>query len=91
MLVRFTVRPDTLDPKSNTGTFISTQLPDLFVAAEMVFLRGQWQKSTEGATTWSAEYERRKNPALVEESRKKLSSNGWNARLPSPVATPRAT
>lgn len=91
MLVRGTMRPASLDPKSAEGTFISTQLSDLFLAAEMAFLRGQWQKNVEGGATWSAEYEKRKNPAWIEECRKKLASAGWNARLPSPVATPAQT
>lgn len=91
MLVRGTVRPASLNAKSDVGTFISTQLSDLFLAAEMVFLRGQWQKSAEGAATWAADYERRKTPALVEESRKKLAGQGWGSRLPSPISTPPQT
>ncbi len=97
-LVRGTMRPATLDPKSTTGTFISTQMVDLFIAAEASFLIGAWQKnwSPQGndpasAVGWMAEYERRKNPAWIEESRKKLMSLGWNARLPSPIADPKQT
>jgi len=88
MLVRGTMRPSSLNPKSEEGTFISTQLSDLFLAAEASFMVGEWQKNPQGAATWSAEYDRRKNPALVEEARKKLQAQGFGNRLPSPVATP---
>ena len=90
-----TQRPASLDPKNTIGTFISTQLPDLFLAAECCFLIGAWQKnwSPQGddpATSqgWLSEYERRKNAAIIEEIRKKLQSGGWGSRLPSPIATP---
>ena len=88
MLVRGTMRPASLNPKSEEGTFISTQLSDLFLAAEASFAVGQWQKNTERAAAWMAEYEKRKNPALVEECRKKLQAQGFGNRLPSPIATP---
>lgn len=91
MLVRGTMRPASLNPKSDTGTFISTQLSDLFLAAEATFIVGQWLKNTERATAWLTEYERRKTPALIEESRKKLQSGGWGNRLPSPVSSPPQT
>lgn len=90
-----TQRPATLDPKNDKGTFISTQLPDLFLAAEASFVMGGWERnwSPQGddpatAAGWLAEYERRKNPALVEEIRKKLQAQGFGSRLPSPIATP---
>lgn len=98
MLVRGTMRPATLDPKNTLGTFISTQLADLFVAAECEFLVGHWQKSWNaqaGAPStpqgWRDEYQRRMQPATVEEARKKLMSAGWNPRQPSPVAEPKQT
>jgi hypothetical protein len=98
MLVRGTMRPASLNPQSSNGTFISTQLVDLFIAAEASFLIGGWQKNwapqgqdPTSAMGWMQEYEKRKNPALVEELRKKLQSNGWGSRLPSPVASPPQT
>ncbi len=98
MCVFGTQRPATLDPKNNLGTFISTQLPDLFLAAEASFMIGAWQKnwSPQGddpttSVGWLSEYARRMNPALVEECRKKLQSGGWGSRLPSPIASPPQT
>lgn len=90
-----TMRPASLNPKDDRGTFISTQLPDLFLAAEASFMIGSWEKnwSPQGddprtAVGWLAEYERRKIPALVEETRKRVSAQGWSSRLPNPIATP---
>lgn len=98
MLVRGTMRPASLSPTNDTGTFISTQLSDLLLAAEAEFLIGHWQKSwnpQSGAPStpqgWRDEYQRRMSPALVEESRKKLAGQGFGNRLPSPIATPAQT
>lgn len=90
-----TQRPATLDVKNATGTFISTQLSDVFLAAEMSWLFGGFQRNwspqaDDPATAlgWEAEYTRLISPALIEECRKKLQANGWTGRLPSPIATP---
>lgn len=98
MLCRGTMRPASLDSKNTTGTFISTQLVDLFIAAEASFLIGAWQKSwtpqgqdPASAMGWMTEYERRKNPSLLEENRKRLQSAGWGSRLPGPLADPKQT
>jgi len=92
---RGTVRPAALDPKSTSGTFISNNLTDLFIAAEAEFLIGAWQKGWNAqagapstAQGWQQEYQRRMQPALVQECRAKLQANGWTDRLPSPIATP---
>jgi hypothetical protein len=88
-----TQRPKTLSA-TNTTTFISTWLPDLFHAAEMRLVMA-WQRQFNpqaeeamGAVTWDGEYERLLKAADVEEMRKRLSSQGWSSRLPNPVATP---
>lgn len=93
-----TMRPATLSPQNSHGTFISTQLPDLFLAAEMCWIFGGWQRnwSPQGddpatAAGWEAEYTRIMTPALTEETRKKLQMNGWSSRLPSAAATPPQT
>lgn len=90
-----TQRPATLGPQNTTGTFISNQLPDLFIAAEMCWLGGAWQKnwSTQGndpatALGWEAEYARLMVPSLTEEARKRVASAGWGSRLPNPIVTP---
>lgn len=93
-----TMRPASLNPKSQPGTFISTQLPDLFLAAQLCWLTGGWQKNWSPqaddpatAAGWEAEYARIRDPASVEEWRKKLQANGWSSRLPSKIAVPAQT
>lgn len=91
-----TQRPATLDPKSSTGTFISTQLSDVFLAAQLCWLTGGWEKnwSPQGsdpgtAAGWEAEYVKLRDGAGIQELRSKLQANGWTSRLPSKIATPR--
>jgi hypothetical protein len=87
-----TMRPAPLSPKTpNPGTFISTQMRDLFFAAEML-QSNAWQRNwsarsddPRASVNWLDEYQRLKNPALVEEFRKKLMSSGWSSRLPNPL------
>lgn len=93
-----TQRPATLDPKASAGTFISTQLPDVFLAAQMCWLVGGWEhnwspQANDAGTAigWEAEYTKLRDGAGVEQLRMRLASNGWNSRLPSKLATPKAT
>lgn len=82
----------TITPGSpaDTGTFISTELEDLFLAAEMIDVSA-WQRlfspqaDEAAAPNWLGEYERLKTPALVVESRKKLQSVGWGSRGLTPA------
>lgn len=82
---------------TNTTTFISTQLPDLFWAATMIFFAGYNRNfgalsdDPRQAVSWSAEYQRLLKSAAVEEARKKFASSEWQAQSPTPVAAqPRA-
>ena len=91
-----TYRPDSLS-STNTTTFISLYLPDLMVAASMVFMGG-WQKNyslansqpDDGAApiNWESQYRTLLKGATVEEARKKFEASGWSSQSPSPVATP---
>ena len=86
-----TQRPAPLSPKSG-DTFISTQLRDLFLFAEMIFISAQqrnWSAQSDDpqmSVSYVGQYEALKSPALIEETRKKLMASGWSSRLPSPVA-----
>jgi len=88
-----TERPATLS-ETNTTTFISLNLPDLFWAASMIFWSGYTKNF--GAMTdnpqmpisWQSEYTRLLKGAGVENARDKFQSQGWQAEAPSPVATP---
>ena len=79
---------------SNPTTFISTYLPDLFIAASMVYVGGyQRNFSTTGADpqmpiNWEQQYQTLLKGATVEEYRKKFQSDAWGPQSPSPIATP---
>jgi hypothetical protein len=88
-----TQRPAPLSA-SNTTTVLSTMLPDLFMAASLVFGAG-YQKNfgamsddPRAAQSWEAHYQSLKQSAQVEEMRKKLTSQGWSSKEPAPLATP---
>lgn len=90
-----TVRPASLSA-SNTQTFISTYLPDLFFAGAMVYISG-FQRNfgragvaddPEMAVTWNSYYLQRLKSALVEEARKKFQAGGWTSMVPAVTATP---
>lgn len=80
---------------TTTETFISTQLPDLFWAAGMVFWSGYMKNfgamadDPKMAISWEAEYQRLLKGAGTEEARKKFQSQGWQAQAPTPLAQPR--
>lgn len=88
-----TVRPTPLSA-SNTTTFLTTYLPDLFMAASIIYVAGYQQNFSQDGTTpgmadyWEKQYQNLKGSADVEEARKKSQSQGWTALDPSNVATP---
>jgi len=79
---------------TNTTTFISNYLPDLFIAASMVYIGGyQRNFSSTGAdrqmpVNWEQQYQTLLKGATVEEYRKKFQSSAWGPQSPSPIATP---
>jgi hypothetical protein len=88
-----TYRPDALS-SSNTTTFISQYLPDLFLMASMIFVSGYQRnfgrQSDDPAMSQSYEsqYQALLRGATVEEYRRKFQASGWTSLSPSPVATP---
>jgi hypothetical protein len=91
-----TQRPVPLS-STNTTTFISTYLPDLMVAATMIYMAGYQQNfSSTGdnpqmATNWQGHYKDLLQSATLEEARKKFEAEGWSSKQPSPIATPPRT
>lgn len=88
-----TIRPAPLSV-SNPNTFLTDYLPDLFMAASIVFGSG-YQKNfgaqaddPKMAVSWETQYQSLKASAMVEELRKKWQSVAWSSQSPSPVATP---
>lgn len=88
-----TVRPETLSA-SNTTTFISQYLPDLFLMASMIFISGYQRNfgrqsdDPQMAQSYESQYLALLKGATVEEYRKKFAASGWTSNSPSPVATP---
>jgi hypothetical protein len=88
-----TVRPATLSV-SNTTTFISQYLPDIFLMASMIFISGYQRNfgrqsdDPQMAQSYESQYQALLKGATVEEYRKKYQSSGWTSMSPSPVATP---
>lgn len=88
-----TQRPTPLS-SGNSSTILTQMLPDLFIAASMVFGSGyQRDFSAQGdnpqmGQSWEQQYQLLKASADVEELRKSYESNAWTSKQPSPVATP---
>lgn len=86
-----TIRPNPLSP-SNITTFLTEYLPDLFIAASMIFASGYQRDfgsqadNPQQAVSWETQYERLFASANAEELRKKFSGPGWTAL--SSIATP---
>lgn len=88
-----TYRPASLSA-SNTTTFISLYLPDVFIMASMVYLSayqrnfGRQNDDPQMAQSYEGQYKALLAGAGVEEARKKFEASGWTSQSPSPVATP---
>lgn len=88
-----TYRPTPLS-SSNTTTFLTLILPDLFISASMVFASGYMRDfgaqtdNPQMAASWEAQYDKLFASANLEEARKKYQSQGWQSEQPSPAATP---
>jgi len=88
-----TQRPTALS-SVNTTTILTTMLPDVFMAASMVFgsgfMRdfGSQTDDPQQSGSWETQYQALLRSADVEELRKKYQSQGWTSAKPSQIATP---
>jgi len=79
---------------TNTSTFISTYLPDMFIMASMIYISayqrnfGRLNDDPAMAQTYESQYQALKAGALVEENRKKFQAAAWTSYSPAPVASP---
>lgn len=87
-------RPASLS-SANSSTILTQYVPDLFIAASMVYGSG-WQRdfSAQGDTpqmgaSWEAQYTKLFQSASLEQNRAKYQSEAWTSDSPSPVATPK--
>lgn len=88
-----TYRPDSLS-STNTTTFISLYLPDLFIMASMIYVSGYQRNfgrandDPQMAVSYESQYKGLLQSAMVEEARKKFQSAAWTSMSPAPVASP---
>lgn len=88
-----TQRPAALS-SSNTSTFLTLNLPDVFIAASMIFGigfqrdYGAQSDDPRFAVSWTDQYQALKEGSMTEELRKKAQSQAWQPYSPSPLANP---
>lgn len=88
-----TIRPNPLSV-SNPNTFLTDYLPDVFMAAALVYAAGYQLNFGAGAdnpqsgVSWEAHLKSLLASAQKEEFRKKFGSQSWSSKEPDPIATP---
>lgn len=88
-----TERPEPLS-SVNTTTFLTDRLPDLFMAASMVFMSGYMRNFGQQASdpqmgqSWEQQYGLLKASADTEELRKQFNGASWTSKPISPIAQP---
>jgi hypothetical protein len=88
-----TVRPTPLS-STNTTTYLTQFLPDLFFAASMSFGAGYLQNygaqtdNPQMATSWEGTFTALLGSANKEEEMKRYASQAWSAKPPASLATP---
>lgn len=88
-----TIRPTPLSA-SNTTTYLTLYLPDLFLAASMVFAAGYQQNfsamsdNPAQSMSWEEHYKSLFASANTEEQRKRYASQAWTSMQPASLATP---
>lgn len=77
---------------TNTTTYLSLYLPDLFIAASMIFISGWMRNFGAGADnpqmamSWDAQYDKLFASANLVDVRQKFASSNWTSNQPSPLA-----
>jgi hypothetical protein len=88
-----TVRPTPLSA-TNTTTYLTEYLPDLFFAASMVvgagYLNnfGAQSDNPQMASSWKGVFDALLASANKEEEQKRYASQAWSPKQPAPLATP---
>ena len=79
---------------TNSTNFLSTYLPDLYLAAAMIFTSG-WMRNfgsqsdnPQMSVSWEGQYGNLLKSATVEEFRKKFQASAWSSMSPPAVASP---
>lgn len=88
-----TVQPTPLS-SSNTTTYLSNYLWDIFIAASMVsasgYMRNYGSQADDGqmAQSWQSQYDKLMASAQTIMQRQRFAAPGWNSLSPNPIATP---
>lgn len=88
-----TIRPTPLS-SDNATTYLTLYLPDLFVAASMIFMSGYAKNfgsqadDPKMAVSWESQYTALFASANVEAQRSRYASGAWGSLSPTPIATP---
>lgn len=91
-----TIRPNPLSA-TNTTTYLTLYLPDLFLTEMLVFAYGYMKDygaavdDPQAAPNWENHYKTLWQSANTEEQRKRYASQGWTSNQPAPLATPPRT
>jgi hypothetical protein len=87
-------RPTPLS-SGNSSTILTQYVPDLFMAASMVFGFGYMRDfggqsdNPQAAQSWETQFNLLMKSATIEQARAKFQSEGWTSEAPSPIATPK--
>ena len=79
---------------TNTQTYISVYLPDMFIMASMIYISayqrnfGRLNDDPAMAQTYESQYQGLLKSAMVEENRKKFEAAAWTSYSPAPFAAP---
>lgn len=88
-----TIRPSPLSA-SNSSTWVTQNLPEVMVAATMVFLSGYMRdfgaqaSDPQMSQSWEGQYQQLLGSAKTDTMRQKFQSDAWTSQQPSPLATP---
>lgn len=88
-----TIRPNPLSA-TNTQTYLTLYLPDLFFAAAMIFMSGYMRNfgsqadTPQMAMSWEQQYEKLFQSANEEEQRKRFGSGAWGNTQPATATLP---
>lgn len=88
-----TIRPTPLS-STNTTTYLTQYLPDLFFAASVAFSAGYLQNygaqsdNPQMATSWEGTFTALLGSANKEEEMKRYASQAWSSKPPSNLSTP---
>ena len=86
-------RPTPLS-SGNSSTILTQYVPDLFMAAAMVFASAYQRDfsltgdNPQQGASWESQYQLLMKSAAVEQARAKFESEGWTSNQPAPTATP---